>query len=163
MSSKHSIDLTDPVSIKGMREFNAPVELVFKAFTDPKHLTNWWGPDGFSITTSSFEFKAGGVWRFVMHGPDGRDYQNRVVFDEIVPNKRIAYRHDGGDGDLEPVKFGQVVSFEDLGSGRTRVWWHGTFPDAQMRDFVIKEYGADKGLEQTMARLAAYAPTIGAQ
>ena len=156
MSATSSLDLSDPVSIKGVREFNAPVGLVFFAFTDPKHLTQWWGPNGFSTTTSRFEFKPGGIWRFVMHGPDGRDYQNRVVFDEIETNRRIAYRHDGGEDDLEPVKFSQEVTFEDIGGGRTRVTWHGVFPDAEMRDFVIKTYGADKGLVETMARLSDF-------
>jgi uncharacterized protein YndB with AHSA1/START domain len=156
VSQSNSLDLSDPVSIKGMREFDAPVALVFSAFTDPKHLAQWWGPIGFTTTTSRFEFRPGGIWRFVMHGPDGRDYQNRVVFDAIETNKRIAYTHDGGEADLEPVKFSQEVTFEDIGGGRTRVVWHGVFPDADMRDFVIKTYGADKGLVETMARLADY-------
>lgn len=156
MSQSNSLDLSDPVSIKGTREFDAPVALVFAAFTDSKYLAQWWGPNGFTTTTSHFEFKPGGTWRFVMHGPDGRDYQNRVTFDEIVPNRRVAYSHGGGDGDLEPVTFSQEVTFEDIGGGRTRVIWHGVFPNAEMRDFVIKTYGADKGLVETMGRLADY-------
>lgn len=160
MAARTDLDLSDPVAIKGTREFDAPVSLVFAAFTDPKHLAQWWGPNGFTTTTSHFEFKPGGVWRFVMHGPDGRDYQNRVTFDEIETNKRIAYHHGGGEADLEPVTFSQTVTFEDLGRGRTRIVWHGVFPNAEMRDFVIKEYGADKGLKETTARLADYVATM---
>ena len=156
MSPKNSLDLSDPVSIKGMREFDAPVALVFAAFTDPRHLSQWWGPNGFTTTTSLFEFKPGGTWRFVMHGPDGRDYKNLITFDDIQTNKLIAYRHGGGEADLEPVRFAQTVTFEDIGNGRCRVVWHGVFPDAAMRDFVIKEYGADKGLVETMARLGDF-------
>jgi uncharacterized protein YndB with AHSA1/START domain len=160
VSVKSSIDLdTDPRSILGSRVFAAPRELVFAAFTDPKHLAQWWGPDGFTTTTHSFEFRAGGVWRFVMHGPDGRDYQNRITFDEIVPGQRISYRHGGGD-DVEPVQFTQELTFEDLGSGKTRLHWHGTFPTTEARARVIKDYGADKGLAQTMARLADYVATM---
>ena len=89
MAAKSSLDLqTDPRSIIGIHEFDAPRELVFAAWTDPKHLSQWWGPNGFTTTTSSFDFRPGGIWRFVMHGPDGRDYQNRVTFDEIVPPER---------------------------------------------------------------------------
>lgn len=155
MNARNSLDLEqDPRSIIGTRVFNAPRALVFVAFTDPKHLAQWWGPNGFTTTTSKFEFRRGGVWRFIMHGPDGRDYQNRVTYDEIVPPERIVYRHDGGE-DVEPVKFSQTLTFEDLG-GKTRLIWHGTFPSAQERARVIKEYGADKGLVQTMARLADY-------
>ena len=77
---------------------------MFSAFTDPKHLAQWWGPDGFTTTTHSFDFRPGGIWRFVMHGPDGRDYQNRIIYDEIVPPERLVYHHSGGD-DVEPVQF----------------------------------------------------------
>ena len=156
MAAANSLDLqSDPRSIIGIREFDAPRELVFAAWTDPKHLAQWWGPNGFTTTTSHFEFRPGGVWRFVMHGPDGRDYQNRVTFEEIVPPARIVYRHGGGE-DVEPVQFRQTVIFEDLGGRRTRITWRGDFPSAAERDRVIKEYGADKGLVQTMARLADY-------
>jgi uncharacterized protein YndB with AHSA1/START domain len=156
VGAKNSIDLeSDPRSIVGSRVFDAPRDLVFVAFADPSHLAQWWGPNGFSTTTHSFEFRAGGVWRFVMHGPDGRDYQNRVTYDEIVPGERIVYHHGGGD-DVEPVHFRTTVTFEDLGNSRTRLTWHGRFSSAEERARVIKEYGADKGLAETMARLAEF-------
>jgi uncharacterized protein YndB with AHSA1/START domain len=157
---KNSIDLeTDPRSIVGTRLFDAPRELVFSAFTDPNHLAQWWGPDGFTTTTHSFDFRPGGIWRFVMHGPDGRDYQNRVTYEEIVQPERIVYRHDGGE-DVEAVQFRQTLTFEDLGGRRTRLTWHGRFPTAEERARVIREYGADKGLSQTMARLVDYVATM---
>lgn len=159
MAARNSLDLDrDPRSIIGTREFDAPRDLVFSAWTDPKHLAQWWGPNGFTTTTYSFDFRPGGVWRFVMHGPDGRDYQNRITFEEIVPSERIVYRHGGGD-DVEPVQFRQTVVFEDLGGrsrGRTRITWHGDFASAAERNRVIEDYGADKGLTETLARLGAY-------
>jgi uncharacterized protein YndB with AHSA1/START domain len=144
----------DPRSIIGMRILDAPRDLVFTAFTDPKHLARWWGPNGFTTTTSAFDFRPGGVWRFVMHGPDGRDYQNRITFDEIVRPERIVYRHGGGE-DVEPVRFKTTITFEDLG-GKTRLTWRGDFPTAVERDRVIKDYGADKGLVENLLRLAAF-------
>lgn len=160
MTERNSIDLDrDPRSIIGTRVFDAPRALVFSAFSDPEHLAQWWGPTGFSTTTSAFEFRPGGVWRFVMHGPDGRDYQNRVTYDEIVPPERIVYRHGGGD-DVEPVQFKTTVTFEDIGDGQTRMTWRGQFPSAEERARVIKEFGADTGLAQTMARLAEYLPAL---
>jgi uncharacterized protein YndB with AHSA1/START domain len=157
---KSSIDLEqDPRSIIGTRVFDAPRALVFSVWTDPKHLAQWWGPNGFTTTTRAFDFRPGGVWRFVMHGPDGRDYQNRITFDEIVPPERIVYRHSGGD-DVEPVQFTQTVTFKDLGNGQTLLRWHGTFPSAEERARVIRDYGADKGLVQTMARLDDYVVTM---
>jgi uncharacterized protein YndB with AHSA1/START domain len=107
-----------------------------------------------------FEFRLRGVWRFVRHGPDGRDYQDRITFDEIVKPERIVYCHGGGE-DVEPVRFTQIVTFEDLGNSRTRMIWCGRFPSAMERKRVIETYGADKGLAQTMARLADYvAPKV---
>jgi uncharacterized protein YndB with AHSA1/START domain len=160
MAAANSLDLqSDPRSIIGIREFDAPRELVFSVWTDAKHLAQWWGPNGFSTTTSSFDFKPGGVWRFVMHGPDGRDYQNRVTFEEIVPPERIVYHHGGGGDDVEPVQFKQTVLFQDLGGNRTRITWRQDWPSAAKRDRMIKEYGAAKGLSETMARLADYVAT----
>jgi len=156
VAERNSLDLAgDPRAMIGTRIFDAPRDLVWQAWTDPKHLAQWWGPDGFTTTTSAFEQRPGGVWRFVMHGPDGRDYQNRITFDEIVKPERIVYRHGGGGEDVEPVQFKVTVTFEELG-GKTRLTMRGVFPSAAERDRVIKEYGADKGLVQTLARLGAY-------
>jgi uncharacterized protein YndB with AHSA1/START domain len=155
MAAQSSLDLTsDPRSIIGVREFDAPRDLVFSAWTDPKHLAHWWGPNGFSHTTLSFDLRPGGVWRFVMHGPDGRDYQNHITFEELVPPERIVYRHGGSD-DGEAVHFRQTVIFEDIG-GRTRMTCRSDFPSAAAREHVISEYHADTGLEQHLGRLGDY-------
>ena len=154
MDAENSLDLAqDERAIIGTRVFSAPRDLVFAVWTDPKHLAQWWGPNGFTTTTSAFDMRAGGVWRFVMHGPDGRDYQNRITFDEIAKPERIRYHHGGGD-DVEPVQFHTTVTFEDIGGRRTRLTMRGEFPSAGERARVIKEYGADEGLVQTLSRLA---------
>ena len=156
MSARNSLDLTaDPRSLIATRVYDAPRELVFAAWSNPKHLAQWWGPIGFTTTTSAFDMTPGGVWRFVMHGPDGRNYENRITYEEIVRPERLVYRHGGGE-DVEPVQFRQTVMFEDLGGRRTRITWRGDFPSVTERDRVIKEYGAGEGLMQTMARLADY-------
>ena len=161
MAAESSLDLkSDPRVMVGMREFDAPRDLVFAAFTDPKHLARWWGPNGFTTTTLSFDMRPGGGWRFVMHGPDGRDYQNRITYEEVVPPERLVCRHGGGE-DVEPVQFRQTITFEDLG-GRTRITWRGEFPSAAERDRVIKEYHADTGLVQTLARLEQYVSATAA-
>jgi uncharacterized protein YndB with AHSA1/START domain len=155
VAERSSIDLAqDPAALIGTRILDAPRALVFQMWTDPKHLSQWWGPNGFTTTTSAFDMRPGGVWRFVMHGPDGRDYENRITFEEVVPPERIVYRHGGGD-DVEPVQFRTTVTFEDLG-GRTRLTMRGQFPSAAERDRVIRDYGADTGMVQTLARLADY-------
>jgi uncharacterized protein YndB with AHSA1/START domain len=156
MAARSSLDLKgDPRAIVGTREFDAPRNLVFLAFTDPQHLAQWWGPNGFTTTTLSFDMRPSGVWRFVMHGPDGRDYQNRITYEEVVPPERIVYRH-GGEPDVEPVQMRQTIVFNELDGSRTRITWRLDFPSAAERDRVIKEYGADKGVVQTLARLSEF-------
>ena len=71
------------------RIIDGPRQLVFAAYTDARHLAQWWGPDGFTTTTHTFEFRPSGVWEFTMHGPDGTDYPNRIEWLEISPPERI--------------------------------------------------------------------------
>lgn len=160
MAAPNNLDLdSDPKVIAGVRIFDAPRALVFSAFTDPKHLSQWWGPNGFTTTTHSFDFRPGGMWRFIMHGPDGRDYQNRITFGEIVPNERLTWIHGGGDD--EPRKFHQTLTFEDVG-GKTKLTWRGEFASAEERARVIRDHGAAEGLVQTMSRLADYVAQLKA-
>lgn len=160
MSARNSLDIEqDPRLMIGTRVLDAPRELVFEAWTDPKHLAQWWGPIGFTTTTLAIDVRVGGVWRFVMHGPDERDYQNRITYDEIVKPERLAYHHGRGD-DVEPVEFNVTVTFEDLGNKKTLLTMRGMFPSAAERDRVIKEYGADKGMVETLARLAEHMATM---
>jgi uncharacterized protein YndB with AHSA1/START domain len=155
VAAKSSLDLRrDPRALIATRIFDAPRTLVFEAWTDPKHLAQWWGPYGFTTTTDSFDMRPGGVWRFVMHGPAGRDYQNCIAFEEIRKPELIRYRH-GGDDDVHPGGFEVTVTFEELGR-TTRLTMEMWFPSAAERDRVIKQYGADTGLVQTLARLADF-------
>lgn len=75
------------------RTFNAPPDLLFKAFSRPEHLKNWWGPHGFTNTFNHFDFKEGGSWSFIMHGPDGSNYPNEVVFIKIDEPSRVVMDH----------------------------------------------------------------------
>jgi len=107
--------------------------------------------------TRSMDIRSGGVWRFVMHGPDGRDYENRITYVEVVKPKRLVYRHVGDD--VEPVQFEVEVTFEEIGE-QTQLTMRMVFPSAEERARVIKEYGADKGLVQTLARLSEYVKSM---
>ena len=74
------------------RTLNAPVELVWEAWTNPEHIANWWGPNGFTNTISRMDVKPDGEWDLVMHGPDGTDFKNRSIFREIVQHKKNSVR-----------------------------------------------------------------------
>ncbi|MEO8590952.1 MAG: SRPBCC domain-containing protein [Flavobacteriales bacterium] len=135
------------------RIINAPRERVWHAFTDPKAVEQWWGPDGFTLTTKAFDFSVGGDWIFTMHGPDGRDYLNHIRFTEIVKPSLMAHDH-GGDlaGDERKVMFKATITLDDLGA-KTRVTMRSVFPTAEARALVVKEYGAIEGGKQHLARL----------
>src|SRR3712207_1550034 len=77
------------------RVFDAPREAVFRAFAEPGILARWWGPKGFANTFREFDLRPGGAWRFVMHGPDGRDYEMVKEFVEVVAGERVVLRHVG--------------------------------------------------------------------
>lgn len=136
------------------RLIDAPAALVFDAFTNPEHISHWWGPHGFTTTTSEMDVKPGGTWRFVMHGPDGRAYRNRIIFVEIDRPHRLVYRHEPEAG-AEPVSHETTVTFVTEGN-QTRLTMNMLFPTAANRDYVIKTYGADEGGKQTLQRLAVF-------
>ena len=139
------------------RVFDAPRELVFQAWTDPRHVPQWMGPHGFTITTHAIDVRVGGMWRYTMHGPDGTDYPNRVVYQEITPPERLVYLH-GEDVDDDPGAFHVTVTFADEG-GRTRQISRMVFPTAEARSEAMK-YGAEELGYQTMERLAEHLKTM---
>lgn len=137
-----------------VRTFDAPRPLVFKMFTAADHLKHWWGPFGFRTETFSQDLRPGGVWRLVMHGPDGKDYHNRIVYREIVEPERLVFEHVP-DKECEPVGHRTTVTFEEDGK-QTRVEFRMTFASQKTREFVAMKYGAIEGGKQTFERLAEY-------
>lgn len=137
------------------REFDAPRDLVFDAWTTPEKIGQWWGPDGFSTTTKEMSFKVGGEWIFTMHGPDGTDYPNHIVYTEIKEPERIKYDHYGHkDEEGDPPHFKSTVIFKDLG-GKTRINMRMLFPTVEKRKEAA-EFGAIEGGKQTLSRLAEF-------
>ena len=136
------------------RLLDAPRELVFAAWTDPKQIVQWWGPRGFTTTTQEMSVTPGGVWRFVMHGPDGTDYRNKIIFTEVVKPERLIYRH-AGEENTKDVKFHVTVTFEAQGH-KTLLTMRSLFETAQERNDVVTKYGAIEGGKQTLERLAEH-------
>jgi uncharacterized protein YndB with AHSA1/START domain len=142
------------------REFNAPRELVWEAMTNPQHVVKWWGPRGFSTTIEEMDFRVGGVWKLVMHGPDGANYPNHHMFKEIVKPERIVFSHGGRREGGPGISSVATWTFDAVGSGRTKVTIRMVFPSAADRDFVVKEFGAIEGGKQTLERLAEHLPNM---
>lgn len=134
--------------------YDAPPDAVFTRWTHQEDLEQWWGPDGFSITVEEIDVRPGGRWTFVMHGPDGTDFPNVIVFEEVSPPDRLVYVH-GEPGD--PEQFRSVVTFDEM-DGRTALSMRLVFANAEVRDLVAEKYGAVEGGRQTLARLAALLP-----
>jgi len=133
------------------RLINAPRELVFKAWTDPDHIAEWWGPKGFSNTIHSMEVRKDGLWDFIMHGPDGTDYINKIIYLEIDEPARLVYSHSD-DGAMH---FLDIVTFEQVGD-KTRVTLKIIFHTTEIRDQIMREVGAIEGGNQTLDRLERY-------
>lgn len=137
------------------RDYDAPRELVWEAWTKPEHVDNWWGPAGFVTKTESQDFRPDGVWRFVMIGPDGTIYPNHQLYMDIAPPERLICAHGTGDLSIEP-DFYVTIIFEALSAARTRVTMTSRFRSKAARDSVVERVNAIEGGRQTMARLADY-------
>jgi uncharacterized protein YndB with AHSA1/START domain len=135
------------------RVISAPREQVFEAFTEVRHLSRWWGPEGFSTTTRAFEFRVGGEWDFVMHGPDGTDYSEWISWTEIAAPERIALLH--GESRDDPDAFESVLTFAPHGAA-TQIEMYTVFRTKELRDEAVEKYHAIEGGRQTLGNLAAY-------
>lgn len=107
------------------RVFDVPRDQLFEAWTDPEKLAKWWGPRGFTNTFHIFDQTPGGYWHFVMHGPDGTDYQNQCIFLEIVKPERIVFDH------VSAPKFRVVATFQDE-DGKTKLTFRMIFDSAKV-------------------------------
>jgi len=140
------------------RVVDAPRALVWEAWTDPVHVGEWWGPEGFTTTTEMMDVRPGGRWAHVMHGPDGTAYPNLPVFHEVVKPERLVYTNSGGEEDGPEARFRATVTFDEMGP-RTRITMRAEFASAQSRDFVVRHFGAYEGAHQTLNRLARFLAT----
>lgn len=139
-----NIDEINPREIFHSRLINSAPEKIFTAFSDPEHLQNWWGPDGFSNTFEEFNFSNDGVWNFIMHGPDGREYKNSSIFREIVHPEKIVIEH------INAPHFILTITLDEE-EGKTKVGWSMIFETVEMRNNIAK-YAVDAN-EQNLNRL----------
>jgi uncharacterized protein YndB with AHSA1/START domain len=145
--------MPDDREIVVSRLIDGPPRLVFEAYSEVRHLSRWFGPDGFSTTTQSFDFRPGGTWVFTMHGPDGTEYPNHVEYREIFPHDRIVMLH--GSRESDPKAFTSTITFTERDGG-CEVTLLSVFNTKEQRDEVVERYHAIEGAEQTLARLGAH-------
>lgn len=117
---------------------------VYGAFASPYLLALWWGPDGFTNTFEVCEFKVGGKWKFVMHGPDGKNYPNESVFAQLEPGSKVVIEHVCAPYFTLTVKLAPVA-------GGTQVSWEQVFADAKTAQAVKRIVGPAN--EQNLDRM----------
>jgi uncharacterized protein YndB with AHSA1/START domain len=140
------------------RILNAPRELVFEVWTNPEHVAKWFGPNGITITVSEMSVSPGGIWRYIMHAPDGSQYPTIVTYKEVVKPERLTFSM-ADDMEVALQSFNVVVTFDEL-DGKTKLGMRMIFPSKEIRDKVIREAGAVEGNKQTMDKLEAYLTTL---
>ncbi|MGI8496784.1 MAG: SRPBCC family protein [Gemmatimonadaceae bacterium] len=148
------------------RLFNAPRELVFRAWTDPKQLGKWWGPNNFTNPVCELDLRPGGAWRIVMRSPDGVEYPLKGVYREIVEPERLVFtdnweehpaefhqllRQNGADQSIQEAI--NTVTFDDQ-NGRTLLTLRTLFESAPLRDAMVK-MGMTQGWTESFDRLTA--------
>ena len=145
------------------RVFDAPRELVWKAWTDPKYVMQWWGPKGFTAPVCEIDFRVGGKFLYCMRTPDGQVGWNAGEYYEIVPHEKIVssmYFSDSKGIRIEAAELGieheaiegayDVTLFEDIGNGQTKLTFIG---NDTMQDAI--KSGQLEGWNETLDKVAA--------
>jgi uncharacterized protein YndB with AHSA1/START domain len=136
------------------RVIAAPRERVFHAWTDPKQIAQWFGPDGFKVESLECDIRTGGRWRFVYTGPDGTRWDNRMVFLRVEAPGLIEMEH-GPDKDDDPARFHVTVTFDSQSDGKTVLTMRQLHPTKEQRDATIG-FGAVEFGYQTLGKLARF-------
>lgn len=134
------INTSPDCEIVSSRVVSAPQELVFRAWSEPGHLKNWWGPAGFTNTFNEFDFRVGGKWSFIMHGPDKGNYPNECEFIKIEEPSLIAWKRYS-----KPL-FQVVATFEEVSADETKIVFKMLF-DSPEECSKIKAFAVDKNEE----------------
>jgi len=149
------------------RTYDAPVGMLWRAWTDPEQMKQWWGPEGFTNPVCDLDVRVGGAWRIVMRGPDGTDYPVKGIYREIVPNRRLVMTdsvaeqsqdwHDlvnasrpEGSG-KSPAEYLITVTFDEK-NGKTTVSVRTHFNSAADRD-ALMEIGMSEGWNGSFNKL----------
>jgi uncharacterized protein YndB with AHSA1/START domain len=135
------------------RLLDAPIELVWEVITDPAHIAQWWGPDGFTISISKMDVTPGGQWNLVMHGPDGTNYENKIIYKEVVKHKRLVLEYQTTPKHVTTVEL-------DAQGEQTLMMWHITFESAEQLVQLVRDFKVDKGLEQKVEKWNGYLVTL---
>ncbi len=136
-------------SLSISRTFDASIEMVWQLLTTPEYIKEWWGPNGFTNTIEVMDVTIGGRWEFLMHGPDGTDFENAYIYREIIPLKRITIDH------IKEPKFSITINLSNEGE-KTRIEWINIFETIPSLQEAIRAFNVDQGLVQNIERFKHY-------
>jgi uncharacterized protein YndB with AHSA1/START domain len=154
------------------RVFDAPRELLWKCFTDPERMKNWWGPKGFTVIASKMDLRVGGTYHYGMKAPNGDPMWGKFVYREIVPNERLVFinsfsdekggvtRHPGHQ--KWPLQMLSTFTFEDTPGGKTKFtvhWQTYNATEEEQKTFDTMHDSMTQGWTGTMDQLEAYLKT----
>jgi uncharacterized protein YndB with AHSA1/START domain len=151
------------------RVFNVSREMLWKCFTEPERMKEWWGPKGFTVVVSKMDLRPGGTYLYGMRAPDGQDMWGRMVYREIVPPERLVFINSFSDekGGLTrhpmapqwPIEMLSIFTFEELPDGKTRftVRWSPLNPTLEEQKAFDEGHGSmNMGWSGTLEQLGAY-------
>jgi uncharacterized protein YndB with AHSA1/START domain len=148
-NSKLTVSLPSDTEIYMERTFNAPRELVWRAYTDASHIANWWGQRANTTIIDKMDVKPGGLWRYVERDPEGNEYGFNGMYKEIVPIERLSYTFEF-EGTPGHICTDNIV-FEDLGP-QTKLKIRTTFDNKEDRDGLLQS-GMEIGANESYDRL----------
>lgn len=144
------------------REFDAPKELVFKAFSEPEHLKQWWGPSGWTVPVCNVDFRPGGVWHYCMKCVDqnqgdffGMESWGKGVYEEIIRNEKIVYRDyfsDAEGNEAEGMPSTRVTLLFEEQDGKTKLINRAEYDSSEALKTVL-DMGMEQGITETWDRL----------
>ena len=143
------LTLPSDTEILMVREFDAPRDLVFKAYTTPEYVRRWWAGKRGNVTVAEIDLRVGGQWRYVMVADGGFEVAFHGEYQEIVPNEKLV-NTEIFEGAPEAGAALVTCTFEDLGDGRTRLHMLTSVDSKEIRDTIIgtgMESGAQEGLD----------------
>ncbi len=151
------------------RVFDAPRDLLWKCFTDPERMKQWWGPKGFSVIASKMDLRVGGTYHYGMTAPNGAPMWGLFTYREIVPQEKLVFinsfsdeksgitRHPGSA--TWPLEMLSIFSFEDAPGGKTKFtvrWATYNASDEEQKTFDNMHASMTQGWSGTMEQLEAY-------
>ena len=138
------------------RVFDAPRDLVFRAYTDPKAIPQWWGPRNLTTRVDKMDVRPGGAWRFVQRDADGNEFAFNGVYREITPPERVVstFEFEGMPGHIAV----ETMTLEEH-DGRPTLTTTSVFASVEDRDGMLQS-GMESGAAETMDRLAELVETL---